>query len=349
MFEARVEQRPDLSVVIPTVGDPALLGLVLAGYDRQDVGQGTFEMIVVVDRAGREPGAVAAVVGERGYPVRVLQGARPGASANRNAGWVAARAPIVLFTDDDTVPVPSLVSEHLSTHAAHPEREVAVVGHIRWASGLKVTPFMRWLERGVQFDHVSLKGSEGTWAHLYTANASIKREMLELVGGYDEERLPYLYEDLDWGYRAQQYGLRVIYNRRAVVDHHKTDSVEAWQRRAEQLARAERTFCQLHPDVAPYFWHRFSAAARTAPGRGRGARLANLVPPWVPILGRAVWKRAGLHFSQRIAPYFMAAWDAAAADLSGPDRPDQPESGAAVPSAFAEDPKPEGFRSGGPK
>ena len=57
--------------------------------------------------------------------MRRITGGRPGLSANRNAGVRDARAPLVLFTDNDTIPVPQLVSEHLAWHRSHPAPEVA--------------------------------------------------------------------------------------------------------------------------------------------------------------------------------------------------------------------------------
>jgi glycosyltransferase involved in cell wall biosynthesis len=305
--------KPRLSVVLSTLGNYAVLRRVLDGYERQDAPAGSFELLVVSDLAEPDPAAVEAAVGERPYPVRRLTGSVPGLSANRNTGWQAAAAPVVLFTDNDTIPVPRLVREHLASHERHPEREVAVAGHVRWAKGIEVTPFMRWLDMGIQFDHRSLKGETGTWAHLYGANSSIKRAMLELVGGYDELRLPYLYEDLDWGYRAREHGLRVVYNRRAVVDHWRPMTLEVWQQRAPMLAATEWQFCRLHPDVEPWFWKMFSdAAARPASGQ-RARRLAAFVPPWLPGIGPLVWKRASLQWRQQIAPHFLRAWDAAAA------------------------------------
>ena len=38
---------------------------------------------------------------------------------------------------------------------------------------LKLTPFMRWLDEGVQFDYGSIVGTEAAWAHLYGANSSV--------------------------------------------------------------------------------------------------------------------------------------------------------------------------------
>jgi GT2 family glycosyltransferase len=307
------DPQPELSVVISTFGNHALLRRVLDGYERQEAPPTSFEVLVVADCAEPEPAAVAAAVGKRRYPVRLLSGTVPGLSANRNVGWRAARAPVVLFTDNDTIPVPALVSEHLAWHRRWPEDEVAVVGLVRWANGLKVTPFMRWLEHGVQFDFHSIPGSEASWAHLYGANSSIKTALLERVGGYDEERLPYGYEDLDWGYRAREHGLRVIFNRRAVVDHWRPMTVRDWQVRAPRLAVSEWRFCQLHPDVPPWFRRKFADAAARPPGGRRSAAALRLVPESTPGIGPRLFSRADLYWRQQIAPHFLAAWEQAAA------------------------------------
>jgi GT2 family glycosyltransferase len=304
--------RPELSVVLSTLGNYAVLRRVLDGYDRQASPPGSFEVIVVADRAEPDLESVDAAIGERRYPVRRLVGHVPGLSANRNAGWHAARAPIVLFTDNDTIPVRRLVAEHLGWHRRYPEEEVAICGHVRWARGLKVTPFMKWLDRNVQFCFGTIRGQEGDWSTLYGANSSIKRSFLERVGGYDEERLPYLYEDLDWGYRARDHGLRVMYNRRAVVDHWRPMTLEVWQARAPMLAAAEWQFCQLHPDVAPYYWVMLSEPAQRPPSGRKARQLARFVPPWVPWLGARVWERAELQWKQQIARPFLEAWDRAA-------------------------------------
>lgn len=302
-----------LTVVIPTIGNHEVLRSVLDGYDGQDVPPDSFEVVVVADRAEPDLEAVRAAIGERRYPVRLLRGETPGPSANRNAGWQVAQAPIVLFTDSDTIPVPRLVSEHLEWHRRFPEDEVAVLGLVRWAPGIEVTPFMRWLEHGVQFDYESIPGEAASWAHLYSSNSSVKRALLERVGGFDEQRLPYGYEDLDWGYRAREHGLRVVLNRRAVVDHWRTMTVENWQVRAPRLAGSEWRFCQLHPEIEPWFYRKFSEAMRLAPGGRRSASLARFVPRRTPLLGRLIWGRADLYWRQQIAPYFLEAWDRAAA------------------------------------
>lgn len=300
-------------MVIPTLGNHALLRRVLNGYERQDAPAASIEVLIVVDCAEPDPASVQAVIGERPYPVRMLSGTAPGPSANRNVGWHAARAPVVLFTDNDTVPVPALVREHLAWHRRWPADEVAVAGLVRWARGIKVTPFMRWLERGVQFDFESMPGSEASWAHLYSANASVKRALLERVGGYDADRLPYGYEDLDWGYRARAHGLRVLLNRRAIVDHWRPMTVGDWQVRAPRLAVSEWRFCELHPEVPPSLRRKFGNAAAQPPGGRRSAAALRFVSARTPWLGPRLCARADLYWCQQIAPHFLAAWEAAAA------------------------------------
>ncbi len=302
---------PQLSVVLSTIGNYPVLRRVLDGYDHQDVSPEAFELLVVADRAEPDLDAVRRAIGDHRYPVRLLTGKVAGLAGNRNTGWSAARAPVVLFTDNDTIPVPELVSEHLTWHRRFPEEEVAVVGLIRWARGLKVTPFMKWLEHRFQFDFVSILSEDATWAHLYGANASIKRSFLQRVGGFDEVRLPYLYEDTDWGYRAREHGLRVKLNRRAVVDHWRPMTVDIWRARAPMLAATEWQFCRLHPDIPPWFRNKFANALRSRRA-GRWAPAAVRVIPWgLPYLGPLVWERAGLYWLQQIAPAFLAAWEEA--------------------------------------
>ena len=304
---------PELSIVISTLGNHAMLKRVLDGYARQDARSDRFEVLVVMDAAEEQPEEVERAIASRPYPVRRLSGRIPGLSANRNAGWRVAKAPVVLFTDNDTIPVRRLVSEHIRWHRRHPSVEVAVVGQVRWSRELEITPFMRWLDHGVQFNFPSIKGTQAGWGHLYGANSSIKRGFVERVGGYDEERLPYLYEDLDFAFRASKLGLRVLYNRRAIVDHYRPGMTpEFWQEKVRRYAATERQFLRIHPELEPYFFNMFSSATRLPPARGRGLRLARFVPRRLPWLGPYVWKMVDIYFRQQLAPHFLEAWEEAA-------------------------------------
>lgn len=314
--------RLDLSVVIPTVNRPAVLRRVLDALAHQDAPDESFEVIVVIDPQDPDPPAVEAAISRRAYPVRSLLADAAGASAARNLGWRSAHAELILFIDDDILPSPQLISEHVRSHQRFPGAEIGVLGSVRWARGLRVTAFMRWLERGIQFDYQNIVGDEAGWSRFYSANASVKRSLLRRAGGFDAERLPFGYEDLDLAYRMTRFGFRLLYNRRATAEHWHPMDLDFWQRRVRRIAVAEHEFVRLHPEIRPYFHQMFEQAARRPPSRGRGVRLAGVVPRWVPWLGPRVWRSADIHYRQALAPNFLAAWNEATVRPgreSGPD------------------------------
>lgn len=331
--------QPALTVVISTLGNYATLKRVLDGYSRQTADAGSFEVVVVTDAADERPDEVEAAVGHRTYPVRRITGPVAGLSANRNAGLRAAAAPLVLFTDNDTVPVPGLVAEHLRWHQRYPGDEVGVLGRVRWARELQVTTFMRWLDTGIQFDFANIRGIDAGWGRFVGANVSVKRSFANRVGDFDQEHFPYGYEDTDWALRASRLGFRLLYNRRAVVDHLRPMTLEFWQKRARRVAAAEHTFSRLHPEMRPWFHTLFSAAAAQPAARGRGIRWAPYVPRGLPVIGRRVWGSVDQFYRQAIAPYFLAAWDEVSAGGGRQASPDLSEF----------DSQPAGSPPGGPK
>jgi GT2 family glycosyltransferase len=301
---------PELSVVIPTLQRYEVLRRTLDRLERQTAPVSSFEVLVVADAKERDPGKVDESVGSRRYPVRRLLAERGGASAARNLGWREAEGRLILYLDDDILPSRRLVAEHLEWHRRHPSEEVGVLGRVQWARGLKVTPLMRWVDHGIQFDYRRIRGEEAGWGRLYTANVSLKRALVARVGGFDEESLPFGYEDLDLGYRLNELGFRLLYNRRALAEHWHPMTLDFWRRRVTRAAVSERRFVRMHPDVEPFFLKLFQAAAAQPPARGRGARLIGVVPRWVPWIGPKAWASADLAFRQALAPHFLAAWEA---------------------------------------
>jgi len=309
----------DLTVVIPTLGRPAKLSRVLDRLDHQDAGAGVFEVTVVADAKEQETEALDAILAGRAYRARRLSARRPGASAARNVGWRHADSRLILFLDDDVLPERALVAEHLAWHRRHPDAEVGVLGHVRWADELRVTPFMRWLERGIQFDYPGITGIEAGWGRFFTANVSVKRSLVERVGGFEEEALPFGYEDLDLALRMHEHGFRLLYNRAAVAEHLHPMDLELWKRRVARIAVSERQFVRIHPEIPPYFFERFTEAAGRASARGRGRFLAPWVAPWFPWLGARVWWSVDTYYWQALAPHFLAAWESIAPQIAQPE------------------------------
>lgn len=298
-----------LTVVIPTLNRHDALARTLARLRSHGASE-PFAIHVVADAAETEPERVTAI--GTAHSAIVLRATKRGASAARNVGWRAAGSELILFLGDDIAPAQGMIDEHLTHHARHPEPTVGVLGHVRWAPGLRVTPFMRWLEHGFQFDYPNIVGEEAGWGRLYTANVSLKREMLDRVDGFDEERFPFLYEDLDLGKRMAPLGFRLLYNRDAVGEHDHEVDLGGWRVRARQIARAERAFVQVHPDVPPFFHDSFREAQDLPRARGRGRHLLRAVTPHTPWIGKRAWRSADLYYRQALASDFLDAWNALA-------------------------------------
>jgi GT2 family glycosyltransferase len=298
---------PRLSIVIPVLGRHDVLGLVLDALGAQDAPPGVFEVVLVSD-PGDDPEDVAARAGACHYPARAIVRPSPGVSAARNAGWREAGGELILFLGADIVPGHSMVAEHLRWHERHPAPEVAVLGSVRWARSLRVNPFMRWLEYGIQFGYMGIEDDRAGWGHFHTANASLKRELLERVGGFDES-FPFLYEDMDLSYRLHQLGFTLLYNAAAAGEHHHPTTLEQYRPRIAEIAHAERQFVTKYPELEPYFHNRFVTAVGLAARQGR-ARLLSFIPYRAPLVGKPVWRRIDAHYKQELAPTFMAAWEA---------------------------------------
>ncbi len=295
-----------LSVVMPTFNRPDALPRALDALRRQTLDPSQFELVLVEDTKNVSPPETG---GER-FAVRKLRGTRPGVSSARNVGWRAVQAPVVLFLGDDILGSTRLLEQHLAWHERHPEEEAGVLGYVRWARGLKRDAFMKWLDMGIQFDFGSIHGTEAGPGHFYTANVSLKRSMLERVGGFDEERFPFGYEDIDLGLRLFEHGFRLLYNADADAEHLHQPTLEQYQHRMTLIAPAERQWAELYPDHPPYFHDLFTEALRRPELRGRrGKLLMRVVPRSAPFIGKSVWENADLYFRQQLGKPFMEAWE----------------------------------------
>jgi GT2 family glycosyltransferase len=191
----------DVTVVVPTVDRTVLLDRCLAGLARP---QGAdFDVIVVHDG---HPGVVDVI--ERwvpSLPVRGLQISERGAAAKRNAGWRAATAPVIAFTDDDCQPA----AGWLDASMAALETDIDLVqGRIEpHPDDHAVTGvFARTLDQPIASD---------TYPN---ANLVYRRSALERVAGFDESFWGGG-EDTDLAWRVIESGGNVAFAKDALVFH----------------------------------------------------------------------------------------------------------------------------------
>jgi GT2 family glycosyltransferase len=245
---------PELSVVVPTYRRPGLLGRCLDALAGQDVTGDRFEVVVADDGSGDDTAAVVRAAARRSGNVRleVLEVNR-GPAAARNRALQAAQAPLVLFLDDDVEASPTLVSTHLAGHASAQDERLGILGLVRWAPHLTVTPFMRWLDRsGLQFAY-------DTWlqpgpvpvphAAFYTANLSMRRDLVLAVGGFDET-FPYAsFEDIELAWRLGEHGFHLEYRPEALAFHARPIDLATFRRRTANDAESAALAKRLQPGL----------------------------------------------------------------------------------------------------
>ncbi len=213
-----------ISVMIPTYNRSAVLKRALEAYAQQTALDAILEILVVDDGSTDETAHVVAEFARTSpVPVRHLRHENSGQSVTRNRGIREARGELILFGDDDIIPTPNLVAEHLSWHQKHPERHVGVMGYVPWSPEVRPTPLMQEIiKRGPQFSYGHMTAGKAVGAlGCYFNNASLKLEFLRENGSFDESFRTWGFEDIDLGYRLVQRGMVLLYNPGAVGYHYK--------------------------------------------------------------------------------------------------------------------------------
>jgi len=230
------------SVVIASRNKPSYLAATLACLARQTVPPD--EVIIVDDGSNpplADPTGVARLIRREGP--RHLQTAR-------NAGITQAKGDILLLMDDDCLVREDWVQAHLWRHQHDPGH--LVVGSVRrivyrgerefWK--LPVAPDgdeHRTFERRAKL----LVGNVPPWNLApCTNNASVARQTLLRMGGYDEEYRGWGVDDVDLTYRLMKDGVPLLIDSAPTVYHQEHPRDEA--QRAREETRNLGVFAQRH-------------------------------------------------------------------------------------------------------
>ena len=196
-----------MSVVVPSHGRPLRLLWLLNALEEQTLAPD--EVVVVHDYGPR----TAARILDR-HPLsgagRLRQVAIPPGSGSpsrqRNLGWRRARGELVAFVDDDCRPDPRWLETLVAAARGEPGS---------FAQGAtRPDPFELEV---MAAPHVRTLTSEPPNRYVQTCNVIYPRELLDRVGGFDEEVITA--EDMDLAIRAREAGARHVAAPDAVVFH----------------------------------------------------------------------------------------------------------------------------------
>lgn len=241
---------PKVSVVIPTCNRAERLKRVVESLLNQTYQD--FEIIVVDD--GSVDGTESMIKGlmkKEPCQLAYFKQENKGPGSARNAGITHAKGELILFIDDDVLPAPNLLEEHISGHRRHPGENIAILGSVVNAPELKVSPFMRWLaNKGPQF-HQSREENGASLGYRYfcTANISLTRRFMLEKGMFDESFRPF-FEDIELGYRFEQQNVQIILNKNAIGYHLRGETFQGYCERSVLAGQSAAAFYNKWPAAA---------------------------------------------------------------------------------------------------
>ena len=236
--------KPAATIQLCTYNRAHLLARVLDACFEQDLAAfGDYEVVLVNDGSSDETAEVIEAAKRRArIPFTALSQANAGLAAARNAGIAAASGERIIFIDDDVLPMPNFVAEHL--RVAKGKCDVVVRGAVIEVESFDRLPAPFW----------TLRNYSANW--FWTSNVSVPRRRLDDVCiaermWFDETFSEYGWEDIELGLRLREAGTRAVFNKRAVAFHYKPKAIRAdaavTEKRQRAQARTARILAEKHP------------------------------------------------------------------------------------------------------
>lgn len=185
-----------ISVVLPTWGRMDLLDRCLDALTRQSLPGALYEVIVVDDEPDHN--TLHLVAGwrartlDRGPRLVYLPNSNQhGPAAARNLGWRSARAPIIAFTDEDTVPTPGWLAQGL---AGLTDKVDVVCGRLDTPPAARSGQLEQPADDGFSI-----------------ANCFCRRTLLEQLKGFDERFEQAAHCEADFHFRLLALDARIVH------------------------------------------------------------------------------------------------------------------------------------------
>jgi glycosyltransferase involved in cell wall biosynthesis len=236
--EYPIEARP-VSIIIPTFNGASRIGKCLDSLLQQTPGRNA-EILVVND--GSTDNTAKVVQSYDG--VRLVSQANAGPAAARNRGAVEARGEILLFTDDDCVPMSDWLNAMLE-----PFEDPEVVG----AKGIYRTHQRSLAARFVQLEYEDRYRMMSRFTYIDfvdTYSAAFRRDRFLEISGYDTSFPLACAEDIELSYRMATRGWKMKFAPGAIVYHTHPDTLTRYLKKKFKFAFWRVLAVRKNPDKA---------------------------------------------------------------------------------------------------
>src|SRR5262245_11463388 len=245
-----------VSVVITTFNRRDALKETIRALGRQTVSPNEYE-ILVVDNGCKDATSSYLVSCKLPCGFKTFRETENvGIAAARNKAIPHARGRFIIFVSDDLIVPENFIASHVETLERFPG--YWVVGGFQQLESLTRTPFGRYLDQlENSFEEArkfkQLAPSIWEMSCPTARNLSLPRADLERIGLFDEQ-FRNSCEDQDLAHRAQDAGLRFLYNAEITCLHNdQAGELKRYCRSQQRGAHDTVLFCYKHPEhqVAP--------------------------------------------------------------------------------------------------
>ena len=231
------------SVCIPTYNRRERVLAALRALDRQTIERDRFEVIVIIDGStdGTE-GALASFTPS--YAFRWAAQSNAGSSAARNSAARLAQHEVIIFLDDDHIPVPGLVAAHLQEQQR--SGDIIVQGSYPLAPGYdRLGAALAYELARTRTLPATHRPDAARWM-LWAGNFSIRTETWKRVGGFDETFRTWGSEDTDFGLRLAALSIPLVVSEAAITQHQMHVGYGAFRRQSYSAGRAVVRLSRKH-------------------------------------------------------------------------------------------------------
>jgi GT2 family glycosyltransferase len=253
------------TIQLCTYNRATVLARVLDACFEQTVPDDAYEVVLVDDGSSDEtPDIVERARARANCSFTAMRQPNSGLAKSRNAGIGPAAGEQIIFIDDDVIPLPNFVEEHLRAHARDPA--AIVRGGAIEVENLDVLPTPIW----------SIRNYSGNY--FWTTNVSVPLATIRAIGGFNEAFSEYGWEDIDVGLRLRERGVRAVFHPKALVYHYKprlrANSIESLIAKSRAQARTAVRLAALHPNWRAYLATGINPVQRRLHALSRGLGLA---------------------------------------------------------------------------
>ena len=234
-----------VSIVIPTYNGSKKIVKLLEGLEQQTFTD--FETIIIIDGSQDDTYEILQSKKYKLQSLRIENQSNKGRAGARNSGAALTTGDILLFVDDDIIPV----KEFVQLHAKAQEQHDIVVGFLEPYDTAKKKEVFAYSDYNNLKWNTNIQEKNKDMFYITANNFSIKKKIFDEVGGFDGRLRDA--EDFDLAIRLKERRHEIAYEPRAIGYHMLPSSFAETMKRAGEYGRARKALMEVNPTAAAYF------------------------------------------------------------------------------------------------